>query len=151
MVAALDGAVAVAQVQHSLSVAQKLDFDVTPRGDETLDVHPGIAERRRRLGGGEMHAASISAGSRTSFMPRPPPPPTALMSTGQPISVASAIASTTDATGPPGNTGRPAATACERALSLSPMSSICFTVGPMKMIPASAQARARAAFSDRKP
>jgi hypothetical protein len=51
----------------------------------------------------------------------------------------------------PGTTGAPAAMAARRAPTFEPISSIASGVGPMKTSPASATARAKAAFSARKP
>ena len=48
-------------------------------------------------------------------------------------------------------TGRPACRAVARAETLSPKSSNCSGRGPMKTMPFSAQARAKSAFSLRKP
>jgi hypothetical protein len=51
----------------------------------------------------------------------------------------------------PGSTGTRLFSAWARARALSPNRSSCSGVGPTKAIFASAQARANAAFSDRKP
>ena len=51
----------------------------------------------------------------------------------------------------PGSTGTPAAAMIALASTLEPMAAIVPGAGPTKMSPASAQARANAAFSDRKP
>ncbi len=51
----------------------------------------------------------------------------------------------------PGTTGTPAAATVALAAILSPIASIAAGGGPMKVSPAPAQARANAAFSDRKP
>ena len=51
----------------------------------------------------------------------------------------------------PGTTGTPAATAAWRAAVLLPMRSMTSAVGPMKVSPASRQARAKSSFSARKP
>ena len=50
-----------------------------------------------------------------------------------------------------GSTGTPAAAMMALALTLSPMAAMVSAAGPTKISPASAQARANAAFSDRKP
>ena len=50
-----------------------------------------------------------------------------------------------------GTTGTPAEAASCRARALSPKMSSVSGDGPTKVTPASAQARARAGFSDRKP
>ncbi len=51
----------------------------------------------------------------------------------------------------PGTTGTPASVALRRARVFSPISSIASGGGPMKVMPALAQARANFAFSERKP
>jgi hypothetical protein len=51
----------------------------------------------------------------------------------------------------PGTIGTPASRMISRALVFEPMASIASGGGPMKTIPASSQARAKAAFSARKP
>ena len=52
LVAALDGALALAQVHDvALPVAEHLDFDVPRAGDVFLDEHPVVAEAGTRLGG----------------------------------------------------------------------------------------------------
>jgi hypothetical protein len=76
LVAALDGAIAFAQVDDvALVVAENLNFDVVRVLDEFLDVNAGIAEGLFRLGAGgviafdegnvvvgDAHAASAAAG-----------------------------------------------------------------------------------------
>ncbi len=51
----------------------------------------------------------------------------------------------------PGTTGTPAATTVALARILSPITSTALAGGPIKTSPASAQAAAKPAFSDRKP
>ena len=51
----------------------------------------------------------------------------------------------------PGSTGTPAAAMISLAPILDPMASIASGVGPTKVRPAAAQARAKPAFSDRNP
>ena len=51
----------------------------------------------------------------------------------------------------PGTIGTPASRISSRALVFEPIASIALAGGPMKTIPASSQARAKAAFSARKP
>ena len=51
----------------------------------------------------------------------------------------------------PGTTGTPAAAMVSRATDLSPMRSMASGDGPMNVSPDSAHARAKAAFSARKP
>ncbi len=86
-------------------------------------------------------------------MPRPPPPAAALRMTGKPNSLALASASSASFSGSrvPGMTGTPQATAIFLASSLSPILASTLLGGPMNFIPASSQALAKAAFSERKP
>ncbi len=92
-------------------------------------------------------------------MPRPPPPKAALTSSGKPIraaasarpAVPSALALAVPGTVTLGRTGTPAAAMMALAAILSPMAWIVSGAGPTKTSPASAQARANAAFSDRNP
>jgi hypothetical protein len=62
------------------------------------------------------------------------------------MSASSAIGSSV-----PGTTGTPAAFASRRAEVFSPMSAIVSLRGPMNTTPAASQARAKSAFSARKP
>ena len=64
-----------------------------------------------------------------------------------------ALASSTESTGSvvPGTIGTPASRISSRALVFEPIASIALAGGPMKTMPASSQARAKAAFSARKP
>ncbi len=65
---------------------------------------------------------------------------------------ASVIAVPSDRTAlKPGTTGTPCAATCSFARILSPITSSARSPGPMKTMPASAQARANSAFSERKP
>ena len=105
---------------------------------------PNAAAASRRAA---LTAPVSSAGSVTSRMPRPPPPNAALTSSGKPTSAAAAGAVTVTK----GSTGTPASAIMALAASLSPMASIVPGDGPTKIRPASAQARANAAFSDRNP
>ena len=62
-------------------------------------------------------------------------------------------ASSTVSTGSvvPGTIGTPASRMISRARVFEPIASIAVAGGPMKTMPASSQARAKAAFSARKP
>ena len=77
LVAPLDRAISVAEMDDGLAVAQKLHFDMAPVGDETLKVDACVAECRfglrhrhcdRLVGFGgvehEFHAASAAAADR---------------------------------------------------------------------------------------
>jgi hypothetical protein len=82
----------------------------------------------------------------------PPPPPVAFTITGKPISRACATASSAVSSSPvPAIIGTPAARASARAVCLPPNASSCSGVGPTNPMPASSTARAKSAFSDRKP
>ena len=96
-------------------------------------------------------AAGRSAGSATSRMPRPPPPNAALTSSGKPTVSAAAARSPSLVTVIPGSTGTPALAIRALAVTLSPIAAIVSGAGPTKISPASAQARANAAFSDKNP
>ena len=86
-------------------------------------------------------------------MPRPPPPNAALMHTGQPNSLPNARISS----GPlansvvPGTIGAPPRMAARRLDTLSDISSIAVAGGPMNSTPIAAIARAKSAFSEKKP
>lgn len=102
-------------------------------------------------------AAAISSASapssRTRRMPLPPPPAEGLSSTGIPISRAASASSASVSPLPldPGTTGTPAARTVSLARILSPIRAMASADGPMKTSPASSQARAKPAFSARKP
>ena len=86
-------------------------------------------------------------------MPLPPPPADALISTGYPTASAKARASSTRSTTPsePGTVGTPQAVMVSRAAALLPMRSMHSGDGPMNTRSFSAQARAKSAFSAKKP
>ena len=91
--------------------------------------------------------------SRTTLMPRPPPPKAALIIMGKPYSSVNAFTSSNFSTGPsvPGTTGTLHFIAKVRAETLSPRELIVSAVGPTNMRPAASTARAKSAFSERKP
>ncbi len=86
-------------------------------------------------------------------MPRPPPPAIALSAMPDlACFLKKAIAPARSITpAVPGRTGTLHFSAWARARALSPNNSSCSGVGPTKVSLASAQARAKSAFSDRKP
>ncbi len=86
-------------------------------------------------------------------IPFPPPPADALTSAGSPMrSIAARTPASLWSCGvSPGTTGTPAAAARRRASIFDPMRSIAEGGGPTNTSPASAQARANAAFSERNP
>ena len=100
-------------------------------------------------------ADSKSFGPATSRIPLPPPPAAALSMIGYPMERAYSLALASPPSGMgsfnPGTTGTPASMTLRRARVFSPISSIASGGGPMNRIPALAQARAKAAFSERKP
>ena len=98
-------------------------------------------------------ATSMSAGSRTTRIPRPPPPEDALSTTGKPSRSPCSSASSTLSTGPPfhGTTGTSASSAMRLDVTLSPRRRIVAALGPMKVIPASSQRWANDARSETKP
>ena len=98
--------------------------------------------------------AGMTSSSRSHRrIPRPPPPPAALRITGKPYSLALARASSPSFRGwaEPGMVGTPQAWAMALAVSLSPIWARILEEGPMKVMPARSQARAKSAFSLRKP
>jgi len=76
-----------------------------------------------------------------------------LIISGTPMRSASAAIVDGDASSPayPGRQGTPARWAISFARTLSPSASIASADGPTKTMPAASQARAKAAFSERKP
>jgi hypothetical protein len=76
-----------------------------------------------------------------------------LIAMGRPCSAANASTSATPLTGPsvPGAIGAPTRLAISRAATLSPSASIAAGRGPIQISPASPTARAKLAFSARKP
>ena len=85
-------------------------------------------------------------------IPLPPPPATALSITGYPIcSPISKSSSTEDKVLLPGIIGKPASFAVFLALTLSPIKSMIFESGPIKVNPFSLQILLNFAFSARKP
>ena len=75
-------------------------------------------------------------------MPRPPPPAEAFTSSGRSASVGSDGAV---------STGTPASAAISLARTLSPIDAMASGGGPTQVSPASMTARAKSAFSERKP
>jgi hypothetical protein len=102
-------------------------------------------------------ADSISCSSPSRLvmprMPLPPPPAAALSITGRPTARTDAAiaAGSTLGASLPGTIGTLAALASRLAAALSPRRSITSAVGPMNTRPAASTARAKAAFSARKP
>ena len=87
-------------------------------------------------------------------MPRPPPPNAALMMSGKPISFATFNASARSSIGfsVPGNVGTSDLLRPARARpTLSPINRSNSGRGPTKVMPASAHACAKSAFSERNP
>jgi hypothetical protein len=158
LVAALDRAVALAEVDDSCrGVGEDLDLDVARPEDRASRGRRCRRRRRRRP-----RAWRLEGGSRTRRlvltrrMPLPPPPAAALIITGKPIPrpppprVARSGKPLPSGPLSPGTTGAPAADTVFRASVLLPMR-IAWAGGPMKVMPAAAQASAKSSFSDRKP
>ena len=99
------------------------------------------------------NAGMTSSGISHRRMPRPPPPAAALRMTGKPKLMAFSSASCPSRRGSeqPGMTGTPHSMAICLAESLSPILPSTSLGGPMNVMPAASQARAKSAFSDRKP
>ena len=155
LVAALDRALALVDVNDvAVLVAEHLHLDVARRVDEASRRRCG---RRRTRSWPRSAPPARRRGSRcsdsTSRMPLPPPPAAAFSMTGKPIFTAAETTSSSLSIVPcePGTTGTPAAIMRLRASTLSPIASIASGDGPMNTRPASAQARAKCARSERKP
>ena len=154
--ATLRRAVALAEVDDvALPVGEDLDLDVSPVLDQSLEHQPvpspNAASASRRA---PASAAGNSSSARTSRMPRPPPPATALTSSGTPSFAPSAsqpIFGLVRVVDNPVHREHPAAIIRRLAPALSPMAVIAAGGGPMNTTPASAQAWAKSARSDRKP
>ena len=86
-------------------------------------------------------------------MPLPPPPALALIITGKPMSVANFFAASTSVTSPsePGTKGTSKCSTAAFALSLSPITLMACSRGPIKVMSAAATAAANAAFSLKNP
>ena len=145
LVPALDGALAFADRPHrAVGVGEDLHLDVPAGGEVALAEHGAVTERGLRLGAGQLEFAARSSRSATTRMPRPPPPAEALTSTGRSASVTSSGSSSS-------STGHAGRRHQLLGLDLLPIASMASGGGPIQVSPASATARAKAAFSERKP
>lgn len=101
----------------------------------------------------DSNSSATSSRSRATLSPRPPPPNAALMATGRPYWSTNSSTSAASATGlrVPGASGAPTFSATWRAETLSPRRSIASGDGPIQVRPAAMTARAKSAFSARKP
>ena len=101
----------------------------------------------------DSNSSGTSSRVRATFRPRPPPPNAALIATGSPTSSTNASTSSASLTGlsVPGASGAPTFSATWRALTLSPSRSMASGDGPIQIMPASITARAKSAFSAKKP
>ena len=137
------------------AVAEDLHLDVARARDQLLHVELVAAERGARLRAQRANVCSISSAVVTTRVPRPPPPASALMiiaavrpERGEErlrLVERDGVVETAD------HRHVDAAAAACRARALSPNSSRCFTCGPTKVSPASAQAAAKSPRSARKP
>src|SRR5208283_5015981 len=133
-------------------VAENLHLDVARVGDELLQVHLVVAEGALSLAARVLVSGAQLTGSLTIRIPLPPPPAAAFSITGYPICSANlSVASMSKLRSEPGTNGTPARFMFCRARVLEPINSIDSGVGPMNLRPASAQALAKRAFSERKP
>ena len=134
------------------AVGEDLHLDVARVDHGLLDEGGRVAEGALGLA----HAASTDSrsvlGSSTRRMPRPPPPATALTKTGKPIVLGAATSASRSADGG-GRLQRRDAGRLGRRERPDLVAGQLEHVGggPMKVIPASAQASARSGFSLRKP
>ena len=154
--AALDRAFPLEQVHDvAVRVAEDLDLHVARLLDVTLEEHRAVAERGRGLALRAVDRVARSAGSSTMRIPRPPPPERRLHQEREPDLAGGLRAARRPdrpvATVAPGSTGTPAAAMRSLASIFDPIRSITAGGGPTNTIPASAHARAKAAFSERKP
>ena len=101
----------------------------------------------------EARAPGSSSAARTATMPLPPPPAEGLISSGKPTRSASAVICSSVSVGSwmPGTTGTSYAATVSFARILSAIASSEATGGPTNTMPAASSARAKSAFSDRKP
>ena len=155
LMAALARAVPLAEPDGvAVAVGEDLHLDVAGPGEVALEIDLAVAEGRPRPRAGPTPSPRPPRWRRcTTFMPRPPPPKAALIATGQPLDSPNATTSAASrrARSGPERTPRLRAAAASRALILSPIVSIASGGGPTKVAPAPATARAKAAFSARKP
>ena len=157
LVAALDRAVALAEVDDvAVAVGEDLDLDVARVGQVALEVDASRSEKNFS----PSRAAPSKASWSSSARQRDAEALAAAAARGLDRDRVAdllvddlARASSTSSTGSvvPGTIGTPAACISSRARVLEPIASIALAGGPMKTIPASSQARAKAAFSARKP
>jgi hypothetical protein len=137
----------------ALPVAEDLELDVPRFLQELLQVEPVVSEGRLRYTPPLLQRPEkirrlvddrhpLAAAARARFD-----------QDGNPIPAAFAARSSSPLSEPsvPGTTGTPAARACRRAASLSPIRSIAAGGGPTQRSPAPSTARANAAFSERNP
>ena len=101
----------------------------------------------------QVSTASLRSSTRSTLrIPRPPPPATALTKSGYGMSAADATSASASVDGAtPARVGTPAAFAAAIARALLPVRVSTSAPGPMKVMPASAQASASRGFSLRKP
>lgn len=120
----------------------------TARSRNTVGSPKAVSASRMAASMDSRSAPAVS----TRRIPRPPPPATALTKMGKPISSAAVSSPSTSVEGSvESRTGTPARLAAAMAVALFPVSSRTSAGGPTKVMPASAQARARSGFSERKP
>ena len=154
LVAALHRAIALVQVDDvAVVVAENLHFDVLGAGNVFFEEDGGIAEGAAGFVWASSSRRARSAALCTTRMPRPPPPKAALMMRGKPISCGDLqrFAAVGDGLLRAGQGGH--------AEFLGQGAGGGFVAhhvehsgrGPTKVMPASAQARANSAFSDRNP
>jgi hypothetical protein len=110
LVPTLDRALPLAQVHHvSVDVSQKLDLDVAGPIQIFFHVHRVVAEGACGLSAGGVQGSGSSSAVWTTRIPFPPPPAAALRRTGNPMSRATAVASSASRRGSvvPGTMGTP--------------------------------------------
>ena len=146
LVAALDRALALAERPHrAVLVGHDLHLDVVPGRQVRLAEHRRVAERRRRLGLGRgdlpiEHVERLDDAHAA--------PATARRGLDQHRQV---VRRRPRRGASSGSTGTPAAAIRRLASIFEPIAAIASGGGPIHVSPASMTARAKAAFSDRKP
>ena len=154
LVAPLDGAVPVAQLDHvPLPVGHDLELDVAGVDDQLLQVHLPAAEAGQRLAAG-----LFKQGDELLRLIHPAHPPASTAGGGlDEHRVSNGVGQGPGLLGGvyrpvgAGPTGTPALCISFRAAALLPMARITSPEGPMKVMPAASQASAKSAFSLRKP
>ena len=148
LVPPLDRAIALEQMDGvALGVGEDLHLDVPRASYGLLNERSRVAECAFCLAHGRSQGFPKHLRVIDSTHTAAAAPAAALTNTGKPISSAPATSSSMFAEGGVDEGGNASSLGCLRARTLLPASSRTPAGGPMKMMPASAQARARSGFS----